>query len=434
VTLRAHRLLAPAALLFAALLAASCQSAKPARTTIRFWGMGREGEVVQDLVPDFEREHPDIHVIVQQVPWSAAHEKLVTGFVGRSTPDVSQLGNTWVPEFTALKALEPLRPWLASSSALDSSRYFPGIWDTNVIDGQPYGLPWYVDTRVLFYRKDVLAKAGYTTMPTTWSEWRTALRAMKKVVGEKNYPIFLPLNEWNPPVIFAMQAGSPLLKENATRAAFTDSSYKRGFDFYLSLFHEGLAPPVGNNEVANVYQEFGRGYLNMWITGPWNLGEMRNRLPAERQNDWATAPLPGPDGAESGVSLAGGSSLVLYKDSPHKREAWAFIEYLSRPEVQLKFWKLTGDLPGRVEAWRDTALMADPNMHAFQQQLEHVVATPKTAEWEQIAIRLQDQVERVVRGSVSPDSAMSALSREVDLMLEKRRWMRERALATGGAK
>ena len=73
-------------------------------------------------------------------------------------------------------------------------------------------------------------------------------------------------------------------------------------------------------------------------------------------------------------------------------------------------------------------------MHAFQQQLEHVVATPKTAEWEQIAIRLQDQVERVVRGSVSADSAMAALSREVDLMLEKRRWLHDRNLAAGGVR
>jgi len=125
-----------------------------------------------------EREHPGVHVVVQQVPWSAAHEKLITAYVGKSTPDVSQLGNTWIPEFSALEAIEPLRPWLAKSAGLDSSAFFPCIWDTNVIDGEPYGVPWYVDTRVVFYRKDILRRAGYGTLPQSWEGWREAMRAV----------------------------------------------------------------------------------------------------------------------------------------------------------------------------------------------------------------------------------------------------------------
>ena len=415
----------------ALLLSASGCARSGHGTTLRFWAMGREGEVVQELVRDFEHEHPGVHVIVQQVPWSAAHEKLITSYVGKSTPDVSQLGNTWVPEFSALKAIEPLRPWLAAAP-FDSAAYFGGIWDTNVIDGEPFGVPWYVDTRLLFYRKDILARAGYASMPGDWQTWREAMRAVKRVVGKDRYAIFLPTNEWNPPVIMGLQAGSPLLKDGDTRAAFRDSAFRSGFDFYMSLYRENLAPSVSGNEIANVYQEFARGYLNMWITGPWNLGEMRNRLPDSLQGAWATAPLPGPTGAASGVSLAGGSSLVMFRASKHKREAWALIEYLSRPDVQLRFWRLTGDLPGRVEAWRDTALTHDANTRAFGEQLARVVATPKVPEWEQIAIRVQDQVERVVRKAATADTALADLSADVNRMLEKRRWLREKALAASG--
>ena len=422
-----------AALAVAALLLLPGCARHASVTTLRFWAMGREGEVVQQLVPAFEREHPGIRVVVQQVPWSAAHEKLITAYVGKSTPDASQLGNTWVPEFAALRAIEPLTPWLAHAS-FDSSAFFHGIWDTNVIDGEPYGVPWYVDTRVLFYRKDVLARAGYASMPTTWEEWRRAMRAVKRLIGKDRYVIFLPTNEWNPPVIFGLQAGSPLLADDGTRAAFRDPAFRRGFDFYMSLYRENLAPSVSGNEISNVYQEFARGYLNMWITGPWNLGEMHNRLPDSLQGAWATAPLPGPTGAASGVSLAGGSSLVVFRASKHRAEAWQFVEYLSRPDVQLEFWRLTGDLPGRVDAWRDTALTHDPNTRAFGEQLQRVVATPKVPEWEQIAIRVQDQVERVVRRAATADSAMADLSADVDRMLEKRRWLRSRSLATGGAR
>lgn len=405
-----------------ALVAGSC--APPAdESTLRLWAMGREGEVVGELVRDFERDHPGIHVQLQQIPWTAAHEKLLTAFVGRSTPDLAQLGNTWVSEFAALRALEPLDSWVARSAAIDSASYFGGIWDTNRIDGTFYGVPWYVDTRVLFYRTDILRQAGYDSMPTNWADWRQAMVAVKQVVGPDRFAIFLPLNEWIPPAVLGLQAGSPLLGDNATRGAFETPEFRRAFAYYLDLFRSGLAPPVSNTEVANLYQEFGRGYFSMYITGPWNLGEFASRLPPELQNAWGTAPMPGPDGPESGVSISGGSSLVLFRESKHKDAAWQLIEYLSQPEQQLRFYALTGNLPARVEAWSDTALARDPRMRAFGTQLRRAVPLPKTPEWELVATRLQERAELAVRGGVAPDSVLARLDRDVDRILEKRRWM-----------
>ncbi len=147
-------------------LAAACSAPRPATPSLRFWAMGREGEVVTQLLPEFERTHPGIHVEVQQLPWTAAHEKLLTAFAGDATPDVCQLGNTWIPEFAALDALEPLDAIRRRVGDRRCRRdYFPGIWDTNVVDGALYGVPWYVDTRLLFYRRDLLAQAGFASPP-----------------------------------------------------------------------------------------------------------------------------------------------------------------------------------------------------------------------------------------------------------------------------
>lgn len=397
--------------------------------TLRFWAMGREGELVQVLTADFSRENPDVRVEVQQIPWTAAHEKLLTGFVGRATPDIAQLGNTWIPEFAALRALEPLDARIASSSEIDPSAYFSGIWDTNVIDGSTYGVPWYVDTRLLFYRRDLLTAAGYDTLPGTWAQWREAMIAVKRHVGPDRYAIFLPLNEWQPQAVLGLQAGSPLLRDDATRGAFAGPEFRRAFDFYLGLFRDGLAPPVSNTDIANVYQEFARGTFAMYITGPWNLGEFRERLPVEMQDTWATAPLPGPDGPASGVSFAGGSSLVLFRGSKHKEEAWRLLEYLSRTSSQVRFYELTGDLPPRREAWEAAGLVADPRARAFWTQLARVVATPKVPEWEQIAARVQERAEQAVRGGVSADSLLARLDRDAARILEKRRWLVDRKRA-----
>jgi multiple sugar transport system substrate-binding protein len=408
------------------LLVAACDRHDDGQTVLRFWAMGREGELVEELVRDFESANPDIRIEVQQIPWSAAHEKLLTAFVGGSTPDLAQLGNTWIAEFVALQALEPLSSRIAASPAVEQTSYFDGIWDTNVIDGEPYGIPWYVDTRVLFYRRDILAAAGYDSMPGSWREWRAALHAVKSHVGPDRYAIFLPVNEWTQPVILGLQTGSPLLAANATRGAFGESAFASAFDFYNELFREKLAPPVSNNEISNLYQEFARGYFAMVVTGPWNLGEFRRRLPAELADAWSVAPLPGPGGAAAGVSLAGGASLVLFRRSEHHEAAWKLIEFLSDPEQQRRFYEMSGDLPARREAWQGTALLDDPRTRAFWEQLQRVRATPKIPEWEQIAYRVQERAEAAVRGRMSNEEALRVLDDEVDRILEKRRWLLER--------
>ena len=83
-------------------LAFALGACAPRQETVTFWAMGREGEVVTELLPEFERAHPGVKVVVQQLPWSAAHEKLLTAFAGDATPDVAQMGNTWIPEMAAL--------------------------------------------------------------------------------------------------------------------------------------------------------------------------------------------------------------------------------------------------------------------------------------------------------------------------------------------
>ena len=385
--------------------------------------MGAEGEVVQQLMPDFERENPGIKVRVQAMPWSAAHEKLLTSYVGESTPDVAQLGNTWVPEFAAINSLEPLGPYVARSATVKPEAFFRGIWDTNVIDGVVYGVPWYVDTRVIFYRRDLLAQAGYDSVPQSWSAFRTALAALKRRQGAEKYPIFLPTNEWAQPIVLGMQAGSPLLKDGGRYGAFSDSTFRRAFEFYLGLFRDGLAPVAGNNDVANPYQEFARGLFAMWITGPWNVGEMRKRMPPELKDAWATAPLPGPTGDSSGVSLAGGSSVVVFRGSAHKDAAWKLVEFLARPEQQLRFSRLTGDLPASLEAWRDSSLLGDRHFRAFYTQLQRVTPLPKVPEIELISSRLIEASERAIRGNVPAERALAQLDADVNRILEKRRWI-----------
>jgi multiple sugar transport system substrate-binding protein len=412
--------------LMAALSLAACTPAAAENdVTLRFWGMGREGEVVAELIPEFERRNPGVRVRVQQIPWTAAHEKLVTAVVGEATPDVAQLGNTWVPEFQALDAIEPLDQRVASSAVVRRDDFFSGIWDTNVIDGVTYGIPWYVDTRLLFYRTDLLAAAGVRTPIRSWEEWRAAMRAVQRSGGAR-WGILLPTNEYGPPTVMGLQTGARFVEEGGRAGAFREPEFRRAFEFYTSLYRDGLAPAISATQVANVFQQFADGDFAMYITGPWNVGEFDRRLPASMRGRWATMPLPDPDGDYPGVSSAGGSSLVLFKGSRHQDAAWRLVEFLAEPAQQLRFARLTGDLPARLSAWQDSALIGDPRLRAFYEQLQHVRPTPQIPEWEQISVKIMEYVEAVARGRLTTDRAVAALDADVDRMLEKRRWLLDR--------
>jgi multiple sugar transport system substrate-binding protein len=399
--------------------------------TIQMWAMGREGEVVRELTVDFERLHPGVRVEVQQLPWTSAHEKLLTAFVADTTPDVAQLGNTWIPELAALGALRELDPAVARSIAVVEADYFSGIWATNRIDDVMYGIPWYVDTRLLFYRRDLLATAGYPAVPTTWAGWLQAMQAIKRQVGPSRFAILLPVNEFEQLLTLALEQDEPLLREGGRWGNFRSAGFRRALTFYLEMFRSELAPVASDTQIANLWGELGRGYFSFVLHGPWSIGEFKRRLPAAQQDTWMTAPMPGPDGP--GAGIAGGSSLVIFRDSPRADLAWKLVEYLSLPATQLRFYQLTGNLPPRRSSWRDPQLALDPYVAAFRDQLERVKRTPEVPEWERVMTEMRTVSERAahqITPAMTPaalalvvNEAVVDLDARVDQLLSKRRWM-----------
>ncbi|NHZ83295.1 extracellular solute-binding protein [Massilia sp. CCM 8695] len=403
-----------------ALLLAGCERRSGGPVELRLWAMGREGEVVKELLADFENANPGIRIKVQQLPWLSAQEKLLTAFAGDVTPDLCQLGNTWIPQFAALGAIEPLGDRIDRPHGVASADYFPGIWASNQIDAQLYGVPWYVDTRLIYYRKDLLLDAGFAKAPASWAEWTEAMRAVKQR-SPQNYGVLLPLNEYEQLLSLALQQDAPLLREGGRFGDFRHADFRATLQFYLDLFKNGLAPRLSATAISNVWDEFAKGFFAFYISGPWNIGEFKRRLPLEKQHTWMTAPLPGPHGA--GASVAGGASLVIFKASQHKEEAWKVVEYLSQPHVQRRFYQMTGNLPPRRSAWNDPALQGDPYSAAFREQLERAKSPPKVPEWERIGTEMRIVTEALVAGRMTIEQAVTELDARTDRILEKRRWM-----------
>src|SRR5690606_18884571 len=139
---------------------------------------------------------------------------------------------------------------------------------------------------------------------------------------------------------FGLQGDEPLLKDAATRGNFSSPSFIAALGFYKSLFDEGLAPVASAAQISNVWTEFERGWFSFYFSGPWVIGDFRNRLKVETR--WMPTGAAGPEGPWH--PTPGGSSRVVSCSSTHQEAAGKLVRFLSEPAVQARFNLVSGDL------------------------------------------------------------------------------------------
>lgn len=381
------------------------------------WAMGEEGKKIALMARRFEAAHPGVTVETQAIPWEAAHAKLLTAVVGGIPPDVSQVGTTWMAEFATMDALEPLDARAALSATARPEAFFPGSLQTCRVDGALFGVPWYVDTRVLFYRKDLLASVGYPAAPSTWEELTAAARKLstrRTSDGRRGYGISLGARSWADLLMTVWQNGGDPLRP-------TSPAFYGAVQHYIGFFRENLTP---TKEAADVdlFHAFKTGYLPMFVSGPWMLELIRKELP-ELDGRWGVSMLPG---KKSRTSFVGGSNLVVFKASKQKERAWQFLEFMSDPANQVEWMKITTDLPSVQVAWRAPYFNDKPLVQVFGRQLFDTASPPTVAEWEQIASAIDDTMERVVLDSTQTEDTIRVALAELETRILKLRSVRTR--------
>jgi multiple sugar transport system permease protein len=378
------------------------------RQQLVVWAMGAEGKLIRQAAEIFEKRNPGVKIITQAIPWTGAHEKLVTAVVGDMAPDISQMGTTWMPEFRAMNALEPLNAFIASSK-LDTGDFFPGARDSNLYQDQWYGLPWYVDTRVMFYRTDLAARAGYRKFPEDWTGF---YKFSKAVLRSKNggYAFALPTNDWQIFLMFYWQNGGELLQSSP----LTAGRFEETVGYLKRFFDEKLAPLEGGHD-TDLLTAFESGYFPAFISGPWMISQLETSKP-ELHGLWTTAPLPA---GKRHASFMGGCNFVMFKSSTRKALAWKFMQFMAEPQMQAKWYAVSGDLPASRKAWSNPSLSGNPELASFRKELDTAKAPPQVPEWESIAGSISDAVEEAVFGRVTAQTAREKLSVRIKKILAK---------------
>lgn len=365
---------------------------------ITVWALGAEGEELGEIAAAFEDENPDASVKVTVIPFDAAHDKIATAIAGNQTPDVSLVGTTWLPEFASTGALDP-----TPTDLIDPANFFEGSWSTTDVDGTSFGVPWYTETRLIYYRKDLAETAGVTpTAGWTQEDLKAFAKAMQEKAGAKWGISLQPggTGSWQTLMPFAWQRGAELV--DGEEFSFNTPEMQESLDYYASFFSEGISP----TDLAEGGLEAGfiSGDIGAFVSGPWHMGILADQGGAELADKWALAPMPT---EEAGTSFTGGGDLVVFKDSENRDTAWKFVDFLTQDPQQQQLYELVGSLPAVQSTWESGELASDPHLKAFGTQLQDAKSAPAVASWEEVAAPLDDAIEQVSLGASSAEEALA---------------------------
>lgn len=375
----------------------------PATGSIDFWAFGAEGEALPAFFETFEEENPDVDITVTAVPTAEFEAKLTAAIAGGVVPDAVFLSTQTQRGFFETGAFEAVPEGL-----VDDADFFPIAVDGTTIDGVSYGVPWYLFSRVMYYRSDLAADLGLEA-PTTWDELYDFLDAFKASGVDIPLSINLPWARQTAEELmsFAAQNGGSFISDDLTEWTIDTPENVEALEFWASLVTDGLASPDGPL-FEDVTPYFTEGKSVAKVNGPW----MPAGLDAANGEGWseehlaAVVPPAGPVGSAAAI---GGGTLAVLKDGENTEAAWKLVRWLAEPETQSAWYDAFGNLPAVQSVWDSNPSLADSALVApVREGIENGVAAPPVATWAEVGAVIAEQMERVARGQASAAEALAA--------------------------
>ncbi|MFH1541681.1 MAG: sugar ABC transporter substrate-binding protein [bacterium] len=365
---------------------------------IEMWVMPNSLEPIADLeklIKPFEEE-TGYKVTITSVDWGAAWSKITTAATSGDVPDVVQLGSTWVSAITGMGALEIISK--ESVAQLGGPETFvPVSWTTTGIEnsGKTTAIPWIVDARALYYRKDVLKKVGVSAAQLkTWKTFKEGLQRIYDADVVINDQFIAPFgmsgkNDWN--VIHSLapwiwMAGGDFLSADRKTCVLDSEEVFNGISFYISMVRDSLVPiEFLELNTAQVSGNFNDGGVAMYFDGPYEVKTLTRPASEGGAQGSLTSrnfSVTGyPSGPKGRYTFVGGSTLGIFKQAKNKSGAFELIKYLTSRPAQIEYAKVTGFLPARRDAFSDPFFAEDPKRKVFKDAVEYGRTYPPVPSW-----------------------------------------------------
>jgi multiple sugar transport system substrate-binding protein len=307
----------------------------------------------------------------------------------------------------------------------EQQAFLPGSVEAIIYNGKPYGMPWYTDTGLLYYRKDLLQKSGYDGPPKTWDELKQMTRKVR-AESDIRFGFVFQGARYEGGVCDACEfiwghGGNVLDPEDPTKVVIDSPQAIAGLETERSMITDGIAPKsvtvYEESETDGVFLSGDAIFLREWPYAYALVGT--SDYPNLEPEQVGVSELPSADG-KPGNGTVGDQPLYISTSSKYPDEAWKFIEFVTASEQQ-KFRALEGSYLPTISDLYDDPEIRDtvPVVALAKEALQHTRPRPVSPYYSDMSLEMQDQFHASLRGDTTPEEAARMLKSELENIIQQ---------------
>lgn len=384
-------------------------------------------KIVDSLVADFEKEHPDIDVnAIYAGNYNDARIKALAALKSGKPAQLSVMfaidlyeliEQDAIVSFDSLISNEAEREWIDS--------FYPALMKNGQTNGKTWSIPFQRSTIVMYYNKDAFRDAGLDPEqpPQTWSDLVEMGKQLKTTTADgqvERWGAMIPSTGY-PYWMFqalAIQNGQELMSGNGTETYFDAPATIEALEYWRDLGAEHGVMPQGTVEWGTLRQSFLEGRTAIMWHSTGNLTAVRENA----DFDFGVAMLPK---SERRGSPTGGGNFYIFKKSTdaEKEAALTFIKWMTQPERTAEWSIKTGYMGTRPDAYKTEQLRdyvkSFPPAAVARDQLEYAVPELSTYQTGRVRKLLDDAIQSVLTGQESAEDALTSAQRQADRLLRR---------------
>ena len=378
---------------------------------------------LQGLVDKFNKQNKgSFQVTYREMPADSGQyfDQLRTELqAGASEIDVIGGDVIWPPQFAA-------NGWILDVSdrfpESERQQFLPAPIDSLIYDGAIYGVPWFTDAGMLYYRTDLLEKAGFSEPPATWEEMKEMALKTAQDTGTKNGFVFQGSNYEGGTVNgleYIWTHGGDVL--SGDQVIIDSPESVAGLETERSMVAEGVAP-----EAVSTYKEqetdpaflggtsvFARNWPYMYALAS---DPETSRI---KPDQIGVAPLPAGEGGQSFSGL-GGWDMMINANSQKQDQAWEFVKFMTGEEGQTQRALAATLLPTRKALYQDPKILNEvPVIRLGKEAIQSTKARPVSPYYSDMSLKMAEQFNLSLKGDVEPAQAVKTLQQELTNILEQ---------------
>jgi multiple sugar transport system substrate-binding protein len=286
-----------------------------------------------------------------------------------------------------------------------------------------YGVPWFWDSGLLYYRKDLLEKGGFSEPPGTWDELQAMAGKIQKDTATQFGYVFQGARYEGGTVNgleYIRTSGGDVLE--GKKVTVTSPEAVRGLEIARRNITTGVTPAsvvsYKEDESAGAFLNGNAVFLRNWA---YVYGLLADPEESRIKTDQVgVTQLPVAEQDISRVNVGGGWSFFINEASDKQDEAWKFVEFMAAHEQQ-KRWSISGSyLPTRPALYEDKDILKTmPVIGQAKDAIRNTTTPPVSPYYADMSLAMSEQFNASLKGDVSPDQAAENLQAKLEDIIQR---------------